>query len=168
MSAHREKIGLLLAQLMDDPRLRDKEVCKKGSDEFTAKSNNHRILVNLIKLDLRINSLAVLLEAPTIDPNLAFFTMAWLAVCQIKELESTTHEAFSDMENNGRSHGQRSASVQAGIGLSKIGEAVNLQCVRLTTRLEQLGLEAKAPGNPVVCPVPVRLVEKRVDERPST
>ena len=148
MSAHREKIGLLLAQFMDDPRLGDNQVRKRKSDELTAKSNNHRILVNLIKLDLGINSFAVLLEAPTIDPNLAFFTMAWLAVCQIKELESTTHEAFSDMENNDRSHGQRSASVQAGIGLSKIGKAVNLQCVRLTTRLEQLGLEAKAPWQP--------------------
>lgn len=148
MSAHREKIGLLLAQLMDDPRLRDKEVRKRESDELTTKSNNHRLLVNLIKLDLGINSFAVLLEAPTVDPNLAFFTMAWLVVCQIKELESTTHEVFSDMENDGLSHGQRSSCVQAGIGLSKIAEAVNPQCVRLTTRLEQLGLEAKVPWQP--------------------
>jgi hypothetical protein len=148
MSAHREKIGLLLAQFMDDPRLGDNQVRKRKSDELTAKSNNHRILVNLIKLDLGINSFAVLLEAPTIDLNLAFFTMAWLAVCQIKELESTTHEVFSDMENNSWSHRQRSLSVQAGIGLSKIGKAVNPQCVRMTTRLEQLGLEAKAPWQP--------------------
>lgn len=86
-----EKIGLLLAELTNDPRLRDKKVCKRESDKLRTKNNNSRILVNLIKLDLQINSFIVLLEAPT---DLAFFAMAWLAVYQIKELESTTHEVF--------------------------------------------------------------------------
>jgi hypothetical protein len=111
-------------------------VRKRESDELRTKNNNHRILVNLIKLDLWINSFVVLLEAPTVDPNLAFFTMAWLAVYQIKELESTTHEVFSDMENKGLSDRQWSSSVQASIDLSKIAEAVNPQCMRLATRLE--------------------------------
>jgi hypothetical protein len=52
--------------------------------------------------------------------------MAWLAAYQIKELESTTLEVFSDMENKGLSDRQWSSSVQASIGLSKIAEAVNL------------------------------------------
>ena len=73
--------------------------------------NNHRIPENLIKLDLGINSFAVLLEAPTIDPNLAFFTMAWLVVYQIKKLESMTHEVFSDIENKGLSDRQWSSGV---------------------------------------------------------
>ena len=83
-----QKIGLLLAELSDDPRLRDKRVRKRECDELRTKNNNRRILIDLI------NSFVVLLEAPTIDPNLVFFTMAWLAVYQIKELGSTTHEVF--------------------------------------------------------------------------
>jgi len=65
----------------------------------------------LIKLDLGINSFVILLEAPTVDPNLAFFTMAWLVVYQIKKLESMTHEVFSDMENKGLSDRQWSSGV---------------------------------------------------------
>jgi hypothetical protein len=91
MGAHREKIGLVLARLMDGPRLRDKEVRKRESDKL---SNNHRILVNLISG----STLSQSCSKPTVDTNLAFFTMAWLAVCQVKELESTTHEVLSDME----------------------------------------------------------------------
>lgn len=51
-------------------------------------------MIDLIKLDLQINSFVVLLEAPTVDLNLAFFTMAWIAVYQIKELGSTTRGIF--------------------------------------------------------------------------
>jgi hypothetical protein len=57
--AHTEKIGLLLAELTDNPRLRDKKARKRESDELMTKNNDHRILVNLIKLDLQINSFSL-------------------------------------------------------------------------------------------------------------
>jgi hypothetical protein len=64
-----QKVGLLLAELTDDPGLKNKKVRKRESDELRTKNNNHRILENPIKLDLGINSFVILFEAPTVDPK---------------------------------------------------------------------------------------------------
>jgi hypothetical protein len=165
MSAHGEKIGLQLIRLVNDDVLRDQnEELKRGSDELR-KSNNPSVLINLGKLNDEIHSHAILLENLKIEPSQAFYTMAWLAVHQMNELESTTTELLSDMETNGFWDGKADSSIQssaalshrARVGLSKIAKEVNPRCERLITKLKKLALEAKMPRPPSiktsVCPL---------------
>jgi hypothetical protein len=164
MSAHGEKYGASLIQLENDVVLRDQnEQAKRVSHEL-GKNNNPTVLINLGKLNGEINSHAILLENLKVEPNQAFYTMAWLAVHQMNELERTTRDLLCDMETNGFWVGKADSSVQssaalsyrARAGLSKIAKEVNPQCERLITKLEKLTLEAKMPSPPSiktnVCP----------------
>jgi hypothetical protein len=154
MSTHEEKIGLLLRELVGDPVVRGQnDKLKRESGELRKKSDNHIILVNLVKLYYRISALAILLENLKTEPDLAFYTMAWLAVHQMNDLESTTKDLLSSMEKNGMCDGKANLSVissaglshQASVNLSKIAKEVNQRCELLITKLEKLGLEAKMP-----------------------
>ena len=163
VSDHGEKIGTTLAQLIDNlvSGHHNKEHTRE-SDELWKESNHDSVLVNLTKVQVKIKSLAVVLDNSTTEPDMAFYTMAWLAVHQTKELATTVNDFLSDIRKNivsGRKapYGVRpngSLSYQVNRSLSNLAMAVNQRCSFLVSRLDRLCMEAKArrPSNVIsVC-----------------
>lgn len=161
MSALGEKINLSTSELAGNIVLREQpqtpkeasETIRTESDEQGKKSNNPSVLANLGNLIDKIKSLAISLEDPITEPQLAFYANAWLAVHQMNDLESTAMELLSDMESNGlwdektKSSVQESAtfSYRVSVCLPNIAKEVNPRCERLVTTLEKLALQAPMP-----------------------
>ena len=160
---HGEKIGTALAQLIDDPVLgQHNEEHGRENNELQKETNHDSVLINLAKVEVKIKSLAVVLENSLIEPNMAFYTMAWLAVHQMKELATTVNDLLSDMKKNIVYGGEAPSAVrpsfshwyQANLRQSNLVKAVNQRCTFLVSRLDRLCMEAKVrrPSNVIsVC-----------------
>lgn len=172
ISATEEKLTLSLAELADNTVLREhiqepkrtSDTSRRETPEQGKENYVPSLPIHLAHLNNKIKSLMVLLEDPKTEPQLAFFTNAWLVVHQMNQVESSAKGLLSDMESNGSWYGKGNLTIQSTAGLphrlpadlAEVAKEMVPRCERLSSRLESLALEAKMPSPPrvkiVICP----------------